>query len=89
MSNAKTGLVSAIGALLGGALGAAAGKYAVEARPRYRYANAPPFRRGPGGSEVEDAMVTGGAAGAVFGAFVGGALAGEDPPPPTPQLPAK
>lgn len=87
MSNAKTGLVSAIGALLGGAIGAAAGKYAVEARPRYRYANAPyNGRRGPGGSEVEDAMVTGGAAGAVFGAFVGGALAGEDPPP---QLPPK
>ena len=87
MSNAKTGLFAAIGALLGGAAGAAAGKYTVEARPRYRYANAPmPMRRRPGGSEVEDAMVIGGAAGAVFGAFIGGTAAGEDAPP---QLPAK
>ena len=82
MSNAKTGLVSAIGALLGGAIGAAAGKYAIEARPRYRYANAPaPMRRRPGGSEVEDAMVVGAASGAVLGAFIGGTVAGEDPPP--------
>jgi len=84
MSNAKTGLVSAIGALLGGALGAAAGKYAVEARPRYRYAEQRPMRRGPGGTEVEDAMVVGAASGAVLGAFIGGTVAGEDPPP---QLP--
>ena len=77
MSNAKTGLWSAIGALLGGAAGAAAGKYAVEARPRYRYAG----RGRPGGSEVEDAMVVGGAAGAVLGAFIGGTASGEDPPP--------
>ncbi len=87
MGNAKTGLWSAIGALLGGAAGAAAGKYAVEGRPRYRYAQQPfPRRRGPGGSEVEDAMVVGGAAGAVLGAFIGGTAAGEDTPP---QLPAK
>jgi uncharacterized membrane protein YfcA len=86
MSNAKTGLWSAIGALLGGAAGAAAGKYAVEARPRYRYAQQRPMRRSPGGSEVEDAMVVGGAAGAVLGAFIGGTAAGEDPPP---QLPSK
>ena len=86
MSNARTGFVSAIGALVGGALGAAAGKYASEARPRYRYANAPMPRRGPSGADVEDAMVVGGAAGAVLGAFIGGTVAGEDPPP---QLPAK
>jgi hypothetical protein len=88
MSNAKTGLWAAIGALLGGAAGAAAGQYAAESRPRYRYAGQPmPRRRGPGGTEVEDAMVVGGGAGAVLGAFIGGTLAGEDPP--TPQLPAK
>lgn len=82
--------MSAIGALLGGAIGAAAGKYAVEARPRYRYAQQPmrPMRRGPGGSEVEDAMVVGAASGAVLGAFIGGTVAGEDPPPAT-QLPPK
>lgn len=89
MSNAKTGIWSALGALAGGLAGAAAGKLAVESRPRYRYGYAeqpPPRRRSPGGSEVEDAMVVGGAAGAVFGAFLGGTLAGEETPP---QLPAK
>jgi hypothetical protein len=87
MSNAKTGLWSAIGALVFGAAGAYAGKAAVEARPRFRYAYAPgPGRRGPGGSDVEDGMVVGGAAGAVFGAFVGGTLAGEEPPATPPQL---
>jgi len=85
MSNAKTGIWSALGALAGGLAGAAAGKYAVETRPRYRYTEQPPRRR-PGGSEVEDAMVVGGAAGAVFGAFLGGTLSGEETPP---QLPAK
>jgi hypothetical protein len=29
---------------------------------------------------VEDAMVVGGAAGAVVGAFIGGTIAGDDPP---------
>lgn len=84
MSNAKTGIWSALGALAGGLAGAAAGKYAAQARPRYRYgyAEQPLRRRAPGGAEVEDAMVVGGAAGAVFGAFLGGTLAGEETPPP-------
>jgi uncharacterized membrane protein YfcA len=87
MSNAKTGIWSAIGALAGGALGALAGKTAVESRPRSRYAYAPrQGRRGPGGADVEDGMVVGGAAGAVFGAFLGGAIAGEETPPQPPQL---
>lgn len=68
MSSAKTGLWSAFGALLGGAAGAAAGHYAAKARPT-------------GGSvqQVEDAMVVGGASGAVLGAFIGGAFSGEEP----------
>lgn len=85
MSNAKTGIWSALGALAGGLAGAAAGKYASEYRPRYQYGYAeqrPMPRRRPGGAEVEDAMVVGGTAGAVFGAFLGGTLAGEDAPPP-------
>jgi len=89
MSNAKTGLWSALGALLGGIAGGAAGKYAAQTRPRYRYAEAPLLpRRGPAGGEVEDAMVIGAASGAVLGAFIAGAAAGEEPPPPTtsPQL---
>ena len=79
MSNAKTGLLSAIGALLGGAAGAYAGRYVAETRPRVRYSIA------ERGGEIEDAMVVGGAAGAVFGAFVGGTVGGEPTPPP--QLP--
>lgn len=87
MSNAATGIWSALGALAGAIAGAAAGKLAVEARPRYRYgAEQRPQRRGPGGTEVEDAMVVGGAAGAVFGAFLGGTLAGEEKSPTPPQL---
>jgi uncharacterized membrane protein YfcA len=74
MSNAKTGLLSALGALVGGAAGAAAGHYAAKYRPRARYANAPRAQ------EVEDAMVIGGAAGAVVGAFIGGTVAGDDEP---------
>jgi hypothetical protein len=81
MSNAKTGLWSAIGALIGGAAGAAAGRYAADYRPRTRYA--PASGRG---NEIEDAMVVGGAAGAVIGAFIGGTASGEDPPPPSPQI---
>jgi hypothetical protein len=81
MSNAKTGIWSAIGALVGGAAGAMAGQYAISARPRVRYAAA----RGRG-DEIEDAMVVGGAGGAVLGAFLAGALAGEEPPP---QLPSR
>lgn len=76
MSNAKTGLWSAIGALLGGAATAAAvGYYYVELRPRVRGRG----RRG-GGESVEDAMTVGGAAGAVMGAFIGGMASGEPSP---------
>lgn len=76
--NAKTGFWSAFGALVGGAAGAYAGKYAVQMRPRYS------DDRRPAGVEVEDAMVVGGAAGATVGAFLGGSLAGGEE---TPQLP--
>ena len=72
MSNPKTGLWSAFGALLGGAMGAAAGHYAAKARPR-------DAEGGAGGETVEDAMVIGGATGAVVGAFVGGAASGPEP----------
>ncbi|KKL74520.1 hypothetical protein LCGC14_2064040, partial [marine sediment metagenome] len=65
MSDPKTGLWSAFGALLGGAMGVAAGHYAAKARPRYASGPA-------GGAAVEDAMVIGGATGAVVGAFIGG-----------------
>jgi hypothetical protein len=75
--SAKTGFWSAFGALVGGAAGAAAGYYAAQARPAFRYANA---HRGRG-QELEDAMVVGGAAGAVVGAFIGGAVSGDDSPP--------
>jgi len=75
MANAKTGICSAIGAVLGGAAGAAAGRYAAMARPaRARYA-------GGQSQAVEDAMVVGGATGAVVGAFFAGTVAGEDEPP--------
>lgn len=84
MSNSKTGVWSALGSLLGGALGAVAGRYVAESRPRVQYA----AQRGHG-SETEDAMVIGGATGAVLGAFIGGAAAGEDPPQPCPTLPGK
>jgi hypothetical protein len=36
--------------------------------------------RARGAPELEDAMVVGGATGAVVGAFLGGTIAGEDPP---------
>jgi len=81
MANAKTGIWSAIGAVVGGAAGAAAGHYAAKARPIHRYANA------PRGRDVEDAMVVGGAIGAVTGAFFAGTVAGEDEPPPAPTRP--
>jgi hypothetical protein len=81
MASAKTGFWSAFGALLGGAAGAYAGKLAATHRPVYRYG----FRARGRGAEVEDAMVVGGAAGAVVGAFIGGAASGEDKPA-TPQL---
>ncbi|KKK76002.1 hypothetical protein LCGC14_2868080 [marine sediment metagenome] len=76
MSDPKTGLWSAFGALLGGAMGVAAGHYAAKARPRYAGGTVT-------GESVEDAMVIGGATGAVVGAFIGGAVAGPEPP----QLP--
>lgn len=79
MSNAKTGLASATGALLVGALGAYAGLYASRMRPRARY-----VADGPG-DQVEDAMVVGGAAGAVVGAFLGGTIFGKEDPPPALQ----
>ena len=78
MSNAKTGLWSAIGALVGGAAGAMAGKYAAEYRPGVRYTAS---NRGRG-QEIEDAMVVGGATGAVVGAFIGGTAGGVEEPPP-------
>lgn len=84
MSNAKTGIWSAVGAVVGGAAGAAAGHYAAKARPIHRYANAP---HGVRGRDVEDAMVIGGAIGAVTGAFFAGTVAGEDEPPPAPTRP--
>ena len=78
MSNAKTGLWSAVGALVGGAIGATAGKYVAQVRPRAAYGG------GVGPGETEDAMVIGGASGAVLGAFIAGASTGE--PTPAPQL---
>lgn len=80
MSNVNTGFWSALGAVVGGAAGAVGGHYAAQFRPRHRFA------RAGRGDELEDAMVTGGAIGAVAGAFVFGALAGEDNPPAPPQL---
>jgi hypothetical protein len=74
VSNASTGFFSALGAVLGGAAGAYAGSYAAKMRPRVRYAHA------PRGQDVEDAMMIGGATGAVVGAFIGGTIAGEDTP---------
>lgn len=80
MSNAKTGIWSALGALLGGVAGAKAGQYAAESRPRARYAH-------QRGGEIEDAMVVGGAAGAVAGAFLFGTVAGEEAPTAQPLPP--
>jgi hypothetical protein len=74
MSNANTGLLSALGAILGGAAGAMAGKYAAQFRPRASYAF-----ESDRGAEIEDAMIVGGATGAVVGAFIGGTLAAPDP----------
>lgn len=82
MASAKTGFWSALGALVGGAAGAAAGYYAAQARPALRYAGA---HRGRG-QELEDAMIVGGAAGSVVGAFIGGAVSSDDTPP---QLPSR
>lgn len=99
MGNARTGLWSALGALVGGAIGATAGRYAATARPRARSGGGGRYgdmerygrfatREQGGAGEIEDAMVIGGATGAVLGAFVAGTVAGEDPPPTPPALPA-
>lgn len=91
MSNGTTGFWAATGAFLGGIAGAQAGKYAIEARPRFQYTSEPgdaPPRRRPGGAETEDAMVIGGAIGAIVGAFVAGTVAGEPQAPPAPAAPA-
>ena len=81
MSNAKTGLAAAFGAVLGGVAGAASGYYAAQYRPRLRYARAARVHDGRrGAQEIEDAMVIGGGIGATVGAFIGGTLAGEDEP---------
>jgi hypothetical protein len=85
MSNARTGLWSALGMLGGIAVGAVAGKAIAQSRPRYQY-----DPDGPIGGEVEDAMVIGGAVGGSIGAFMGGMLSGEPTPAPQqppPQLP--
>lgn len=84
MSNASTGFWSALGAVVGGAAGAYAGSYAAQMRPRVRYANAP-RRHSFRGQDVEDAMMVGGATGAVVGAFIAGTIAGETTSPK--QLP--
>ena len=82
MSNAATGIWSALGAVIGGAAGAFAGKQAAVYRPRGYGA-----RRGSG--ETEDAMVIGGATGAVIGAFFAATVTGEPalPPQASNQLP--
>jgi hypothetical protein len=77
VNNAK-GLWSAFGALIGGAAGAAAGYAAAQYRPRLTYRRRVHAR---GAQEIEDAMVVGGAAGAVIGAFVGGAVGGDGTAP--------
>lgn len=79
MSDARTGLLSALGAVLGGAAGAAAGYAAARYRPSVQVRYAHSFRRSRG-SEIEDAMVIGGATGAVVGAFIGGTLASDNKP---------
>jgi hypothetical protein len=78
--NNKTGFWSAFGALVGGAIGATTAKYAVQVRPRHSYTGRPP------GTEIEDAMVIGGAAGAMIGAFVGGGASSPKDTSPPKQL---
>lgn len=80
MSNARIGLLSALGAVLGGAAGATAGHYAAKYRPSARHVSARSR-----GQEIEDAMVIGGATGAVVGAFIGGTVAAKDEPPALPR----
>lgn len=78
--SAKTGFFSALGAILGGTAGAAAGYAAAKYRPRIQYRTRSVRQRGD--SQIEDAMVIGGAAGAVVGAYVGGATSSD----PAPEL---
>lgn len=78
MASARTGIWSAVGAFVFGTAGALAGREVAKVYPGVRYA----VRRRSG--HVTDVMVTGGAVGAVAGAFIGGALAGD-----TPALPSK
>lgn len=73
MSDVKAGIWSALGAIAGGAAGAFAGRYAAQMRPRGYGA-----RRSS--QELEDAMVVGGSAGAVLGAFFGGTIGADEPP---------
>ena len=73
MSNARTGMWSAVGALFGGIAGVAAARYIVETRPRSKSAS-----QHDRGAEIEDAMIVGGATGAVLGAFIAGAATGEE-----------
>ena len=74
--NTKAGFWSALGAVVGSVVGATAAKYAVQARPRHRYDEDPD---GPG---VDAASIMGGAAGAIIGAFVGGAVGAPEEPLP-------
>lgn len=78
MSNARTGFWSGVGAIAGGFAGVYAGRWMATKRPRVTYA------RESRGDAIEDAMVVGGATGAVAGAFIAGTLAGEETPPALP-----
>lgn len=75
MSSANTGFWAAFGTVVGGVAGAFAGRYAAIYRPRARYSGG-----GTKSADIEDAMVIGGATGAVVGAFIAGTAAGEEPP---------
>lgn len=80
MASARTGVWSALGALVVGAAGALAGREIARAYPDVTYS----LRRRRGGP-VTDAMVAGGAAGAIVGAFIGGALSGDSSPAALPR----
>jgi hypothetical protein len=76
MSNAKTGVWSAAGAVLG-ALGGTAVSHAVGKRSPVRYTG-----------KREDRIFLGSAVGAGLGAFVAGMAAGESSPPQTSSQPS-
>jgi len=78
MSNAITGIWSGLGALVGGVAGAYAGRYAAKSRPRHTYGSSP--------HDIEDAMVVGGAAGALVGAFVAATVTSPSEEKPAPQV---